>query len=62
VSQAADEGAELTEAVGAVETPRRSQNEWRTTESSGGASWVCAQNERESKGVRLGAQLAKGSE
>jgi hypothetical protein len=44
--RAADEEAELTKVVGATETPRRTQNERRTTESGGGASWVRAQSER----------------
>jgi hypothetical protein len=40
VSRVAVEEAELIEAVGAAETPRRPQNERRTMESGGGASLV----------------------
>jgi hypothetical protein len=46
VSQAADEEAELTEVVGTAETQRWPQNERRTTESGGRASW-CTRRVRE---------------
>jgi hypothetical protein len=55
VSHVAGEGAELTEAMGAIETQQQPQNGRRTM-----TNFVGARTEREDEGARLRAQLSKG--
>jgi hypothetical protein len=60
VSRVADGEAELTEATDATRARRRPWNGRRGLVSGGGATWMCAQGEREGESARLRVKMSRG--
>jgi hypothetical protein len=60
VARVANGKPKLTEATDGARARRRSQNEWRSTVSGGGAIWSRAQSERGGERVRRRAQMSGG--